>query len=177
MADEPGGRWFPHWDGESAIDVVGYGVQIAAQLGARIIKVKLPTAHIEQEVARKVYDERRIPIVTAAECKSAWGPDADRHGKSLIHLTLEGACFGAYLQCDHDDPQCHALRAEASDQRLKVREDAVVESGLQRNGQGRALSCSFDHCVCGASWPYMRSRHTRTCPSPLAETDMQRHLS
>ena len=54
-------------DGESAIDVVGYAVQIAAQLGAHIIKVKLPTAHIEQEAARKVYDERRIPIATPAE--------------------------------------------------------------------------------------------------------------
>lgn len=54
-------------DGESAIDVVGYAVQIAAQLGAHIIKVKLPTAHVEQEAARKVYDERRIPIATAAE--------------------------------------------------------------------------------------------------------------
>ena len=54
-------------DGESAIDVVGYAVQIAAQLGAHIIKVKLPTAHVEQEAARKVFDERRIPIATPAE--------------------------------------------------------------------------------------------------------------
>jgi len=54
-------------DGETAIDVVGYAVQIAAQLGAHIIKVKLPTAHIEQEAARKVYDERRIPIATPTE--------------------------------------------------------------------------------------------------------------
>jgi class I fructose-bisphosphate aldolase len=54
-------------DGESAIDVVGYAVQIAAQLGAHIIKVKMPTAHIEQDTARKVYDERRIPIATATE--------------------------------------------------------------------------------------------------------------
>jgi len=51
-------------EGEAAIDVVGYAVQIAAQLGAHIIKVKLPTAHIEQDAARKVYDERRIPIAT-----------------------------------------------------------------------------------------------------------------
>lgn len=53
--------------GESAIDVVGYGVQIAAQLGAHIIKVKLPTAHIEQDAARTVYEKRNIPITTAAE--------------------------------------------------------------------------------------------------------------
>jgi class I fructose-bisphosphate aldolase len=54
-------------DGESAIDVVGYAVQIAAQLGAHIIKVKLPTAHIEQEAAGKVFEEQNIPIATAAD--------------------------------------------------------------------------------------------------------------
>jgi len=54
-------------EGETAIDVVGYAVQIAAQLGAHIIKVKLPSAHIEQDAARKVYEEQRIPIATQAE--------------------------------------------------------------------------------------------------------------
>ena len=54
-------------EGETAIDVVGYAVQIAAQLGAHIIKVKMPSAHIEQEAARKVYVERRIPIATPAD--------------------------------------------------------------------------------------------------------------
>jgi class I fructose-bisphosphate aldolase len=53
--------------GETAIDVVGYAVQIAAQLGAHIIKVKLPSAHIEQEAARKVFEARKIPIATGAE--------------------------------------------------------------------------------------------------------------
>ena len=37
-------------DGETAIDVVGYAAQIAAQLGAHVIKVKPPTAFIEQAV-------------------------------------------------------------------------------------------------------------------------------
>jgi hypothetical protein len=27
-------------------------------------------------------------------CYAAWGPDADRHDKSLLHMTLEGSCFG-----------------------------------------------------------------------------------
>ena len=54
-------------EGETAIDVIGYAVQIAAQLGAHIIKVKLPTAHIEQEAARKVYEDTKIPIATATE--------------------------------------------------------------------------------------------------------------
>jgi class I fructose-bisphosphate aldolase len=53
--------------GETAIDVCGYAAHIAAQLGAHIIKVKLPTAHIEQEAARKVYEKERIPIGSLAE--------------------------------------------------------------------------------------------------------------
>ena len=53
--------------GETAIDVIGYAAQIAAQLGAHIIKVKLPNEHIEQEAARKVYEKEQIPIATLAE--------------------------------------------------------------------------------------------------------------
>jgi len=53
--------------GETAIDVIGYAAQIAAQLGVHIIKVKLPSEHIEQEAARKVYEAENIPIATAAE--------------------------------------------------------------------------------------------------------------
>jgi fructose-bisphosphate aldolase, class I len=54
-------------DGETAIDVIGYAAQIAAQLGAHIIKVKLPTAHIAQEAARKVYEKQQIPITILVE--------------------------------------------------------------------------------------------------------------
>jgi class I fructose-bisphosphate aldolase len=54
-------------EGEMAIDVVAYAAQIACQLGAHIVKVKPPTAHIEQEAAKKVYDKQRIPIGTLAE--------------------------------------------------------------------------------------------------------------
>jgi class I fructose-bisphosphate aldolase len=54
-------------EGETAIDVIGYAAQIAAQLGAHIIKVKLPTAHLEQPDARKVYLDKNIPIGTQAE--------------------------------------------------------------------------------------------------------------
>jgi len=54
-------------DGETAIDVVAYAAQIAAQLGADIIKVKLPTDHIEQDAARKVYEKEAIPIGTLTE--------------------------------------------------------------------------------------------------------------
>ena len=54
-------------EGETAIDVVAYAAQIAAQLGAHFIKVKPPTAHIEQGAAKKVYEKERIPIATLTE--------------------------------------------------------------------------------------------------------------
>jgi class I fructose-bisphosphate aldolase len=54
-------------EGETAIDVVAYAAQIAAQLGAHVIKVKPPSAHIEQSAAKKVYEKERIPVGTLAE--------------------------------------------------------------------------------------------------------------
>jgi class I fructose-bisphosphate aldolase len=48
--------------GETALDVVAYAAQIAAQLGANIIKVKPPTSFIEQAEAKKVYDSEKIPL-------------------------------------------------------------------------------------------------------------------
>lgn len=54
-------------EGETAIDVVAYAAHIAAQLGAHIIKVKLPTAHLEQAAAKKVYEAEKIPIKTLTE--------------------------------------------------------------------------------------------------------------
>ena len=54
-------------EGETALDVCGYAAQIAAQLGAHIIKVKLPSAHLEQEAARKVYEKEKVPAATLTE--------------------------------------------------------------------------------------------------------------
>jgi fructose-bisphosphate aldolase, class I len=54
-------------DGETALDVVAYAAQIAAQLGANIIKVKLPTSHIEEPEAKKVYEAAHIPLEPLAE--------------------------------------------------------------------------------------------------------------
>ena len=53
--------------GETAIDVVAYAAQIAAQLGAHIIKVKPPSAHIEQSEAEKAYQKNHVPIDTLAD--------------------------------------------------------------------------------------------------------------
>ena len=47
-------------EGESALDVTAYAAHMAALLGAHIIKVKPPTAHLEQAEAAKVYADRKI---------------------------------------------------------------------------------------------------------------------
>jgi class I fructose-bisphosphate aldolase len=52
-------------DGETALDVVAYAAHLACQLGAHIVKVKPPTAHIEQKEAKKAYE--KMPIATLAD--------------------------------------------------------------------------------------------------------------
>ena len=54
-------------DGETALDVTAYAAHIAAQLGAHVIKVKLPSAHLEQAAAKKVYESTQVPLGTLAE--------------------------------------------------------------------------------------------------------------
>ena len=54
-------------DGETGIDVTAYAAHLAAQLGAHIIKVKLPSSHVEQDAARKVYEDCHIPVATLTE--------------------------------------------------------------------------------------------------------------
>ncbi len=100
-------------DGETAIDVVAYAAQIAAQLGAHLIKVKPPTDHLEQDAARKVYEAVNIPIATLAErvrhvVQSAFngrrivifsgGPAQDREGLvEEIRSIAEGGGFGSII--------------------------------------------------------------------------------
>ncbi|MEM6680828.1 MAG: class I fructose-bisphosphate aldolase [Pseudomonadota bacterium] len=51
-------------EGELAVDVGAYAAHMAALLGAHIIKVKLPTDHLEQPDAKKVYEAEGIDIST-----------------------------------------------------------------------------------------------------------------
>ena len=53
-------------EGETAIDVAAYAAQIAALLGAHVIKIKLSTDHLEQPEARKVYEAEGIDIGSQA---------------------------------------------------------------------------------------------------------------
>ena len=66
-------------EGETAIDVCAYAAQIGCQLGAHIVKVKPPTAHIEQDAARKVYEKQNIPVATLPE-----------HIKHVIQSSFDG---------------------------------------------------------------------------------------
>ena len=54
-------------EGETALDVIGYAAHLSAQLGAHLIKVKLPSEHLELPAAKKVYEAHRIPRSTLAE--------------------------------------------------------------------------------------------------------------
>lgn len=89
--------------GETAIDVVAYGAQIAAQLGAHILKVKLPTEHIEQEEARKTYEKHAIPIATLTE--------RVRH---VVQSSFDGrriVIFSGGAKKDHDEEILNEARA------------------------------------------------------------------
>jgi class I fructose-bisphosphate aldolase len=52
-------------DGETAIDVSAYAAHLACQLGAHIVKVKPPSAKVEQSEAKKHYEN--LPIATLAD--------------------------------------------------------------------------------------------------------------
>ncbi len=113
--------------GETAIDVTGYAAQIAAQLGAHIIKVKLPTEHIEQDAARQVYEQEQIPISTLTErvrhvvqCTfngrrivifSGGATESDEMLLEQIHSINEGSGFGSIIgRNSFQRPKPDALR-------------------------------------------------------------------
>lgn len=54
-------------DGELAVDVIAYAAHMAALLGANIVKVKLPSAHLENKDAKKIYEAKNIPVATLPE--------------------------------------------------------------------------------------------------------------
>jgi class I fructose-bisphosphate aldolase len=70
-------------EGETAIDVISYSAQIACQLGAHIVKVKPPTAKIEQAEAKKVYDSEQIRITKLSD-RTKNVVDACFNGKRIV---------------------------------------------------------------------------------------------
>lgn len=53
-------------EGETAIDVAAYAAQIAALIGAHIIKIKLSTDHLEVPEAKQMFEAQNIDISTQA---------------------------------------------------------------------------------------------------------------
>jgi len=89
--------------GETGIDVVAYAAHIAAQLGAHILKVKLPSDHIEQEEARKAYEKNAIPVATPA--------DRVRH---VVQSSFDGrriVIFSGGAKKDNDEEILNEARA------------------------------------------------------------------
>ena len=54
-------------NGQTAVDVCAYAAHIAALAGAHIIKVKPPTAFVEQEAVKSLYAKHSPALGTAAE--------------------------------------------------------------------------------------------------------------
>ncbi len=54
-------------EGETAIDVISYSAHIAAQLGAHIIKVKPPSAYIEQKENKAAIERDGVKISSLAD--------------------------------------------------------------------------------------------------------------
>lgn len=80
-------------EGETAMDVCAYAAHMAALLGAHIIKVKLPTDHLEQPEAKKVYEKEKVDISTQAK-RVAHVMQAAFNGKRLVVFS-GGATKGA----------------------------------------------------------------------------------
>ena len=90
-------------NGETAIDVVAYAAHIAAELGAHIVKVKLPSEHIEQAEAEKSYSKAAVPIGTL--------PERVRH---VVQSTFDGrriVIFSGGAKKDSDDAVYDEARA------------------------------------------------------------------
>jgi len=80
-------------DGETAIDVAAYAAQIAALIGAHIIKIKLSTDHLMLPEAKKVYEDRKIDVSTQAK-RVAHCMDAAFGGRRIVVFS-GGAAKGA----------------------------------------------------------------------------------
>ncbi len=111
-------------DDETAVDIACYAAQIAAQMGADIIKVKPPKKHVAQSANAKVIEETGASIETLADrvrlvIKSAFNgtrivifsggaKGSDENVLDEIRGLAEGGAFGSIMgrnafQRKHDD--------------------------------------------------------------------------
>jgi len=103
-------------EGETAVDVVAYAAQIAAQMGAHIIKVKPPTEHIEQENAKKVYTKYQIPVSTLAD---------------RVRNVIQGAFNGKRIVVFSGGPA--KGRQEVLDEIIQIKQGGAFGSIIGRN--------------------------------------------
>ena len=114
-------------EGETALDVAAYAAQIAAQLGAHVIKVKLPSDYLEQAAAKKVYESVNVPRATLAE--------RVRH---VVQSAFDGhriVIFSGGAKKDSDEAVFDELRA--------IRDDGGFGSIIGRNSFQRPK----DHAI------------------------------
>lgn len=76
--------------GETAVDICAYATHMAALLGAHIIKVKPPTAALENLDAIKVYDKVKIPFETLSQ-RVSHIVESSFNGKRIVIFSGGGA--------------------------------------------------------------------------------------
>ncbi|QKX00797.1 class I fructose-bisphosphate aldolase [Wolbachia endosymbiont of Dipetalonema caudispina] len=95
-------------EGETAVDIISYAAHMAALLGANIIKVKLPTIHLEKEkiktenikslskrieyIKKSCFAGRRIVIFSGGESKSV--NDIRNEAKAIKQGGGDGSIIG-----------------------------------------------------------------------------------
>jgi len=63
----PRGSGIETKEGETSLDVVAYAAHLACQMGAHVVKVKLPSSNLYQAKASKVYQDEEIPREATAD--------------------------------------------------------------------------------------------------------------
>ncbi|MDA0902205.1 MAG: class I fructose-bisphosphate aldolase [Proteobacteria bacterium] len=76
--------------GETAVDICAYAAHIATLIGAHIIKVKPPTAALENLEAVKAYEKNKIPIETLSQ-RVAHVVQSCFNGKRIVIFSGGGA--------------------------------------------------------------------------------------
>ena len=80
-------------EGETGLDIIAYAAHMAALLGATIIKVKLPSGHIDLDAAKSTYEKYPIDLNDAA-ARVKHIMQASFNGKRIVVFS-GGAAKGA----------------------------------------------------------------------------------
>ncbi len=128
-------------DGETAIDVAAYAAQIAALLGAHVIKIKLSTDHLMLPEAKKVYEAQKIDIATQA-ARVRHCMESSFNGRRIVVFS-----GGAKKGEDSVYDDARAIRDGGGNGSIigrnsfqRSREDALVDAGQAgRHLQGQSL--------------------------------------